>query len=77
MQSSTSSETRTKTCPQCSGALMVEDLGDGKKRQKCGGCGLNEIVDREGRKLLTGATESKPSAGLLTEDMPVGNVLLG
>jgi len=40
-------------CPSCGteGAL-VESLQEGKKRIVCSKCGLNEIQDREGRKLL-------------------------
>lgn len=49
-------------CPSCGDKLIVEDLGDGKKRKKCGKCGLSEIVDSQGRKLLTG--DAGPPAGV-------------
>jgi hypothetical protein len=42
-------------CPGCGRpSLIVEDLGDGRKKRKCSKCGFNEIVDEKGRRLLTG-----------------------
>jgi len=40
-------------CPKCNKPLIVESLGDGKKRVKCSECGLTEVQDDKGRKLLT------------------------
>lgn len=40
-------------CVKCSAPMLVEDLGEGHKRYKCQKCGLSEVKDREGRKLLT------------------------
>lgn len=40
-------------CPSCgTEGVLVESLQEGKKRIKCQKCGLNEIRDRDGRKLL-------------------------
>lgn len=53
-------------CQKCGKpTLIVEDLGGGKKKLHCSSCGLNEIKDSQGRKMLT-------------ETMPLGqNVLVG
>jgi hypothetical protein len=53
-------------CQKCGKpTLIVEDLGGGKKKLHCSSCGLNEIKDGQGRKMLT-------------ETMPLGqNVLVG
>lgn len=43
-------------CPKCGNAdMLVEHLYQGDKRIKCTHCGLNEVVDKEGRKLLLDA----------------------
>lgn len=40
-------------CPKCGNKqLLIEDLGDGHKKIKCTQCGLQEIRDARGRKLL-------------------------
>jgi hypothetical protein len=40
-------------CKKCNKPLIVESLGDGKKRMKCNECGMVEVQDDHGRKLLT------------------------
>ena len=40
-------------CDKCNMPMLVEDLGEGHKRYKCQKCGLNEVKDPQGRKLLT------------------------
>lgn len=52
-------------CPSCGDPnALQESLQEGKKRIKCVKCGLNEIRDRDGRKLLLDtpapATSSDP-----------------
>jgi transposase-like protein len=44
-------------CPKCKAQVIVEDLGEGHQRLKCSKCGLNEVRDREGRKLLVDTRE--------------------
>ncbi len=40
-------------CPSCNAdGVLVENLGEGRKRVRCSRCGLNEVKDGEGRKLL-------------------------
>jgi ribosomal protein S27AE len=40
-------------CPRChSSDVQVESLQEGAKRISCKKCGLLEILDRDGRKLL-------------------------
>lgn len=42
-------------CPKCDNQnLVLEGLGDGKKKLVCQSCGYSTIVDDEGRHLLTG-----------------------
>jgi len=42
-----------KECSKCGNKqLLVEDLGEGRQRIKCSQCGLQEIRDAQGRKLL-------------------------
>jgi ribosomal protein S27E len=41
------------TCKKCNKTVVVESLGDGKSRVRCESCGLSEIQDSAGRKLLT------------------------
>jgi predicted nucleic-acid-binding Zn-ribbon protein len=53
-------------CPKCQHPeVLVEDLGAGSKKIKCPKCGLNEIRDKEGRKLLTGDTGEGRGSGRL------------
>lgn len=53
-------------CPKCgSNKAIMEALQEGKKRIRCQQCGLNEIRDREGRKLLTD-TPAAPGNTLLS-----------
>ena len=41
-------------CNKCGkDTLLAEDLGGGKKKLHCSSCGLTEIKDAQGRKLLT------------------------
>jgi len=42
-------------CPECGKQLIVENTDpSGKtKRVKCAGCGFSEVIDEQGRKLLT------------------------
>lgn len=52
-------------CPKCDAPqVLVEDLGEGHKRIKCSKCGLNEVQDRDGRKLLLDTRE--PGTPLLS-----------
>jgi ribosomal protein S27AE len=47
-------------CPSCNAeGVLVESLQEGKKRIKCTKCGLNEVRDREGRKLLLDAPSTR------------------
>jgi uncharacterized metal-binding protein (TIGR02443 family) len=51
-------------CPKCGHPdTLVEALEKGDKRVKCSKCGLNEVRDKEGRKLLV--SESGGSGRLL------------
>ena len=45
----------TMNCPQCNEpGCLVESSPDGKTEKiKCQKCGLNEVRDKQGRKLLT------------------------
>jgi|WetSurMetagenome_2_1015567.scaffolds.fasta_scaffold02643_8 hypothetical protein len=53
-------------CPKCEHPeVLLEDLGEGQKRVKCPKCGLNEVYDKEGRKLLTGDAEDGRGSGRL------------
>jgi len=46
-------------CPKCEEPqVLVESLGDGHKRITCEKCGLKEVHDREGRKLLLDTRET-------------------
>ena len=40
-------------CPKCGKEMVVEAMGDGKKKIKCSPCGLSEIRDSTDRQLLT------------------------
>lgn len=41
-------------CPQCGAQnLIVESLGDGKRREACRECGYAEVKDGQDRRLLT------------------------
>lgn len=41
-------------CPQCGKQnLLVEGLGEGKKKLTCQACGYSKIEDSDGRKMLT------------------------
>jgi ssDNA-binding Zn-finger/Zn-ribbon topoisomerase 1 len=43
-------------CPKCgSPGVLVESKPNGDKHIKCAQCGLNEVRDKEGRKLLLDA----------------------
>lgn len=56
-------------CPKCGKALIVESLGDGKKKITCQSCGLAEVIDSQGRKLLTGVQQLRENKNkYLTED---------
>ena len=48
-------------CSKCNAPRLCEDLGEGDKRYRCQKCGLNEVRDREGRKLLTDQREDRPT----------------
>lgn len=43
-------------CKSCGKKMLMEDIGDGKKKAKCEECGTTEIVDDKGRKYLTSDT---------------------
>lgn len=41
-------------CAKCkSQNVMVEGVGEGKVRVTCQGCGMSEVKDQQGRKMLT------------------------
>lgn len=40
-------------CPKCGKEMVVEAMGDGRKKIKCPPCGLAEIRDSSDRQLLT------------------------
>ena len=44
-------------CPKCGKQVLIEALGDGKKRLLCQSCGFNQITDDQGRRLLTEVPE--------------------
>jgi transcription elongation factor Elf1 len=49
-------------CPSCGKeGLLVETLDADRKRVQCKSCGLNEIRDREGRKLLQEVPSPAPN----------------
>lgn len=53
-------------CPSCGvEGVLVENLGEGRKRVQCKRCGLREIRDREGRSLLQEVPS--PSSGVLVD----------
>jgi ribosomal protein S27AE len=53
-------------CPKCGHPeVLVETLKQGDKRMKCSKCGLNEVQDKDGRKLLTGDVEEGRGSGRL------------
>ena len=45
-------------CVKCGEQMVCESLQEGDKRYRCAKCGLNEVRDREGRKLLTDQRET-------------------
>jgi hypothetical protein len=46
-------------CQKCDKPMLCEDLGEGHRRYRCTECGVNEVQDREGRKLLLDQPEPK------------------
>lgn len=64
-----------KKC-KCGGKLVVESLGDrGDVRQSCAKCGLSEVKDNGGRKLLT--SESETQFGVLAGPSYPGRLVEG
>lgn len=40
-------------CKSCNKPMLCENIDEKRKRYSCAKCGLSEIVDDRGRKLLT------------------------
>lgn len=57
-------------CPKCNKPMLVESKGNGTKRVQCAPCGIDEVQNQSGQKLLTETQPSAPSIAprrLLTE----------
>ena len=50
-------------CPKCKEAMLTEAVAPNKVKVTCQKCGLSEVRDTQGRKLLTEADPEQPSAG--------------
>jgi len=56
-----------KECPQCGKTtILVEALGEGKRRLFCQSCSYQAIVDEQGRGLLTDNIPPKDPRHLIT-----------
>jgi ribosomal protein S27AE len=55
-----------KKCPKCGeNTLLTEGQGEGKVKVKCTSCGLVEVRDEKGRKMLTDDVGSGPGQPLM------------
>lgn len=48
-------------CKKCSSTqVLVESTGNGGSKRTCQGCGFSEVINREGKKLLTDDAPGDP-----------------
>ena len=56
-------------CTKCGkGNVLVEATGNGGSRRTCQDCSFVEVINREGKKLLTDESHQRTNRSLLTED---------